>query len=153
MTDGILFFETGALADNVTVQDADFDMLSVDLGFKIKGFGLQTEFYARNLSKFNADGPLPISSLRDYAYSLQVSQMAFKRRLMIYLVNSYFFDEFNRHPWEAGGGINFYPLKSRSWRLNAQVVHVYKTAAGGTFGLYTAGQTGTTITTGIDILL
>jgi len=153
MTDGLLFFETGALADNVTVQNANYDMLSVDAGFKIKGFGLQAEFYARNLSKFNADGPLPISSLKDYAYSLQVSQMTFKRRVMVYLVNSYFFDQFKRHPWEAGGCINFYPLKSRSWRLNAQVMHVYKTAAGGTFGLYTAGQTGTTITTGIDILL
>src|SRR5215470_1372950 len=153
MTDGVLFFETGALADTVTVQNADYDMLSVDLGFKIKGFGLQTEFYARNLSRFNADGPLPISSIKDYAFSLQVSQMAFKRKLMLYLIHCYFFDQFKRHPWEAGGGINFYPLKSRSWRLNVQVMHVYKTAAGGTFGLYTAGQTGTTITTGIDVLL
>ncbi|HEY1869787.1 MAG TPA: hypothetical protein VGG71_01950, partial [Chitinophagaceae bacterium] len=85
--------------------------------------------------------------------SLQVSEMAFKSRLMIYGINCYFFDQFKRHPWEAGAGLNFYPLKSRSWRLNAQVMYVYKTAAGGTFGLYTAGQTGTTITTGVDILL
>jgi hypothetical protein len=153
MSDGVLFFETDALADGVTVDNADFDMLSVDLGVKYKGFGLQTEFYARNLSKFNADGPVPLSSIRDYAYSLQASYMAIPKKLSIYAVNSYFWDEFKRHPWEAGGGVNFYPVKSRSWRLNAQVMRVYKTAAGGTFGLYTAGQTGTTITFGTDILL
>jgi hypothetical protein len=153
MSDGILFFETGALADGVTVDKADFDMLSVDLGVKYKGFGLQAEFYARNLSDFEADGHLPINSMRDYAYSLQVSQMLIPKKLIIYGVNSYFWDEFKRRPWEAGGGLNFYPIKSRSWRLNAQVMRVYKTAAGGTFGLYTAGQTGTTITIGSDILL
>jgi hypothetical protein len=153
MSDGVLFFETDALADGVTVDNADFDMLSVDLGVKYKGLGLQTEFYARNLSQFNADGPVPLSSVRDYAYSLQASYMAIPKKLSIYAVNSYFWDEFDRHPWEAGGGVNFYPVKSRSWRLNAQVMRVYKTAAGGTFGLYTAGQTGTTITIGSDILL
>lgn len=153
MTDGVLFFETGSLADNVTVDKANFDMLSVDLGVKYKGFNLQTEFYARNLSKFDADGPLPLSSLKDYGYSLQISHMVLPKKLMIYGINSYFFDQFKRHPWEAGVGVNVYPIKSRSWRLNGQVMYVYKTAAGGTFGLYTAGQTGTTITLGTDILL
>jgi hypothetical protein len=153
MTDGILFFETGALAEGVTVDEADYDMLSVDLGVKYKGFGLQAEFYSRKLSKFAADGPLPLSSIHDYAYSLQISQMVIPRKLIIYGINSYFWDEFKRHPWEAGGGVNFYPIKSRSWRVNGQVMHVYKTAAGGTFGLYNAGQTGTTVTAGVDILL
>jgi hypothetical protein len=62
-------------------------------------------------------------------------------------------DEFERNPWEAGGGLNFYPTKTRNWRLNGQVMHVVKSSAGGTFGLYTAGQTGTTLTFGADILL
>ncbi len=153
MTDGVLFFETGALADGVTVDKANFDMLSVDLGVKYKGFNAQLEVYARNLSKFETDGPVPYSSLKDYAYSLQVSHMVVPKKLCLYAINSYFWDEFKRHPWEAGIGANIYPMKSRSWRLNAQVMRVYKTAAGGTFGLYTAGQTGTTITLGTDILL
>jgi len=153
MTDGVLFFETGALADNLTINKANFDMLSVDVGVKYKGFSIQSEFYARNLSKFDADGPTPLNSLHDYAYSLQISHMVVPKKLMVYGINSYFFDEFKRHPWEAGVGVNVYPIKSRSWRLNGQVIYVYKTAAGGTFGLYTAGQTGTTITLGTDILL
>lgn len=153
MTDGVLFFETGALADSVTVDNADFDMLSVDLGMKYNGFGVQAEFYARKLSKFNADGALPLSELKDYGYSIQLSQLVIPKKLIVYGFNSLFWDEFKRHPWEAGGGVNFYPIKTRSWRLNAQVWYVYKAAAGGTFGLYTAGQTGTSITIGTDILL
>ena len=60
MTDGVLFFETGALADNVTVDNADVDNMNIDAGFKYKGFGVQAEFHARKLSKFDADGPLPL---------------------------------------------------------------------------------------------
>jgi hypothetical protein len=153
MTDGVLFFETGALANGVTVDQADVDNVNVDAGIKYKGFSVQSEFHARKLSNFNADGPVPLYTINDYGYSLQVSYMAIPRRLMIYGINSYFWDEFKRHPWEGGGGVNVYPIKTRSWRLNFQVMHVYKSSAGGTFGLYTAGQTGTTIHFGTDILL
>jgi hypothetical protein len=153
MSDGVLFFETGSLADNVTVDKANVDNINIDLGFKYKGFHLQTEWHDRKLSKFDADGPLPMQTIRDMGYDIQLSMMIVPRKLMLYGVHSYFFDEFKRHPWEAGGGVNIYPIKTRSWRLNLQAMHVYKSSAGGTFGLYTAGQTGTTFTFGTDILL
>jgi hypothetical protein len=153
MTDGVLLFETGAVADGVTIDKANFDMLSVDLGFKYRGFHLQGELYTRKLSRFVADGVVPVNNMRDKGYSLVISHMVIPKRLMAYGINSFFWDEFNRHPWEAGGGVNVYPFKTRSWRLNLQVMHVDRTAAGGTFGLYTAGQTGTTFTFGTDMLL
>jgi len=153
MTDGVLFFETGALADGVTVQEANYDMVAVDAGLKYRGFNIQAELYDRYLTKFDADGPVPISSIHDVGYSVQLSQMVIPKYLCLYAIHSYFFDEFKRHPWEAGGGFNLYPTKTRSWRLNAQVHYVYKSSAGGTFGLYQGGQTGTTITIGTDILL
>jgi len=153
MTDGVLLFETGALANGVTIDNAAYNMLAVDLGFKYRGFSLQAELYSRKLNQFVADGPTPYTELNDRGYSLQLGYMVVPKKLNVYVVNSYFWDEFKRHPWEAGGGMNFYPAKSRSWRLNMQLMHVNKSAAGGTFGLYTAGQTGTTFTFGSDILL
>jgi hypothetical protein len=153
MSDGVLFFETGALANGVTVTEADFDMLSVDLGFKYKGFALHTELYYRTLSDIAADGELPLSSVTDKGYTLQVLYMLVPKILCIYGINSMIFDEFERNPYEAGGGFNIYPAKSRSWRINLQGMYVYKCAAGGTFGLYSAGQTGPTITAGVDVLL
>lgn len=153
MTDGVLLFETGALANGVTIDNAAYNMLAVDLGFKYRGFSLQAELYSRKLNQFVADGPVPYSALRDRGYSLQVGYMVIPKKLNVYGINSFFWDEFKRHPWEAGGGMNFYPAKSRSWRVNMQIMHVNKSAAGGTFGLYTAGQTGTTFTFGSDVLL
>ena len=153
ISDGLLFFETGALAPGVTVIEADYDMLAVDLGFKYRGFALHSEFYYRTLSKFDADGPLPIDFINDNGYSVQALYMVIPKILCVYGVNSMVIDEFERNPWEAGGGVNIYPRKTRSWRINLQAMHVYKSAAGGTFGLYTAGQTGTTVTIGTDFLL
>jgi hypothetical protein len=153
LTDGLLFFQTGALANGVTVQNANYDMVAADAGLKYKGFNLQTEFYDRYLSRFDADGPLPISSIHDVGYGIQVSQMIIPKLLCLYAIHSYFFDQFKRYPWEAGGGFNLYPKKTRNWRINAQVHYVYRSSAGGTFGLYNAGQTGTTVTIGTDILL
>ena len=53
ISDGFTFYETGALADGVTVIKADFDLLSIDAGIKYKGLHLQVEYYFRNLSKFD----------------------------------------------------------------------------------------------------
>jgi hypothetical protein len=153
ISDGLLFFETGALADGVTVDQADYNMLAVDMGVKYKGFNAQLELYGRRLSNFDADGPVPISEIKDIGYSLQVSQLLVPKRLIIYGINSYFWDEFKRNPHEYGGGFNFYPINSRSWRLNMLLMRVVRSSAGGTFGLYTSGQTGTTLTIGTDILL
>jgi hypothetical protein len=153
MSDGVLFFETGSLAPDVTVTEADYDMVAVDLGLKYKGFALHTEFYRRTLSDFDADGPLPLSTIRDDGYKVEALYMLMPKTLCVYGVYSKIIDEFKRTPWEAGGGVNLYPNRTRSWRINAQCMYVYKSAAGGTFGLYNAGQTGSTITIGTDILL
>lgn len=152
LSDGVLFFETGALAPGVTVQEADYAIVSVDLGMKYKGFGLQTELHYRKLSDFDVNGAVPQSTIVDKGYSIQASYMIVPQ-VNIYGIHTAIIDEFKRNPWEAGGGLNIYPNKSRSWRINLQAMYIYKSAAGGTFGLYGAGQTGTTLTFGTDILL
>ncbi len=75
MSDGVLFFETGALADSVTVDNADVDNWNVDAGVKYKGFNLQAEYHGRILSNFVTDGHVPINKITDHGYSLQISHM------------------------------------------------------------------------------
>ncbi|MBO9572239.1 MAG: hypothetical protein J7497_08540, partial [Chitinophagaceae bacterium] len=75
LTDGVLFFETGALADNVTVDNAKVSNWNVDAGFKYKGFGLQAEYHGRTLSDIKADGAVPYKTITDHGYSLQLSHM------------------------------------------------------------------------------
>lgn len=153
LSDGLLLYETGALAGGVTVDKSTFELLSVDAGVKYKGFCFVGEFYYRTLSDFVADGPIPYTTITDLGYSAQLSYMIVRDKLNLYAVNSMLIDEFERNPYEIGGGFNFYPLKTRNWRLNFQMMHVEKSAAGGTFGLYTSGHTGTAVTFGADILL
>lgn len=160
MSDGLLLFETGAFDSTMTLDKADFDMVAVDLGFKIKGFCFFTELYYRTLSNFVGyalDGVTEakpyLSKITDKGYTLQISYMVVPRKLSLYGVNSMMIDEFERNPYEVGGGVNFYPVGTRNLRINTQCMYVSKSSAGGTFGLYTAGQTGPTITFGVDILL
>lgn len=159
LSDGLLFFEKDAFVTGLTVVEADYNQVSVDLGFKYKGLGVHTELYYRTLSRINAvDDNLvptvsPIAKVTDKGYTLQVLYMLVPKTVCIYGVNSMLIDEFKRNPYEIGGGVNLYLTKSRSWRINAQAMHIVQGAGGGTFGLYTSGQTGTTLTIGTDILL
>src|SRR5262245_24088662 len=60
LADSVNVFETGALAPGVTVQNVDYEILSLDAGVKYRGVFLQTEIYTRWLNDFDADGPLPV---------------------------------------------------------------------------------------------
>jgi hypothetical protein len=46
-----------------------------------------------------------------------------------------------------------YPSGTRSWRLNLHLIRIERSPAASNFGFYTAGQSGTTISLGTDILL
>lgn len=161
LSDGLLFFEKDAFISGLTVVEANYDQTSVDLGLKYKGLALHTEFYYRTLSKIDAvdengfaqeiTGPDEV--ITDKGYTLQALYMLVPRKVCVYAIHSMLIDEYKRNPYEFGGGLNLYFTQSRSWRINVQATHIEKGASGGTFGLYTAGQTGTTITIGTDILL
>jgi hypothetical protein len=153
LSDGVSPYETGALAEGVTVETLDYDLLAFDAGLKYRGFSLQGEYYVRQLSDFVADGPLPLESVLDHGFMAEAMYMVVPKLLGAYVVSGYVFDDFEREPWELGGGLSAYPARSRSWRLNLHVLHVEESPAGSTFGYYSAGQTGTTISLGVDILL
>jgi len=153
LSDGVNPFEAGALADGVTVEDLDYDEMAFDMGLKYKGFSFQTEYGIRRLSNFNATGPVPDDSILDHGFYAQAMHMVVKQRLGVYATTGLIFDEFNRDPWELSGGASLYPFGSRSFRLNFHYIHVEQCPTGSSFGYYTAGQTGDTISIGTDILL
>jgi hypothetical protein len=157
LSDGVLFYETDALADGVTVMDADFDQGSIDLGMKIKGLHLQVEYYFRYLSNFNAQGPEPSlstipTSIFDHGFYATASYEVIPFMLQLYTSTSWIFDQFQRYPWEVIVGTNWYPAGTRSLRFNLQAINVQKSPASSSFGYYIGGQTGLTISTGIDFL-
>jgi hypothetical protein len=153
LSDGLNPFDANALAVGVTVQKLDYDELALDAGFKYRGFSFQSEYYVRKLSDFLATGPIPQESIVDRGFQVQGMHMVVPKLVGVYATYGRLFDDFERHPWEVSGGTSVYPLKNRSWRLNLHLIHVEKSPASSNFGFYTAGQTGTTISIGTDILL
>ncbi|MGE5812230.1 MAG: hypothetical protein ACM339_12055 [Ignavibacteria bacterium] len=158
ISDGVLFYDTGALADNVTVLEADFDQGAIDAGIKINGWHLQVEYYFRNLSKFDAQGPEPElssipTSIFDHGFYAFASYEIIPKALQIYGATSWIYDDFRREPWEIAAGMNWYPAGTRSFRLNLHAIYVDQSPASSSFGFYINGQTGTTISTGVDFLL
>jgi len=157
-SDGLLFYETGALAQDVTVRKANFDVLAIDAGVKLNGWHLQAEYYFRYLSKFDAIGPVQElssipTSLSDQGFYALVSYEAIPKALQVYAATSYVFDEFKRNPWEIVGGMSFYPSGTRSWRLNLHAIYMENSAASGSFGFYLAGIKGMALSLGTDFLL
>jgi hypothetical protein len=153
LSDGVFPFEAGALADTVTVNRLQYQVLSFDAGAKYKGFSFQGEFSHRVLSDFEATGPLPQSSIIDNGFFAEAMHMVVPTKLGIYVATSYLWDQFKRNPWELAGGASFYPYGKRNWRLNLHIIHIEKSPTGSNFGYYSAGQTGTTVSLGTDILL
>ena len=153
LSDGVNPFEAGALADTVTVNELDYDEIAIDAGFKYKGFSFQAEYGMRWLSEFDATGPLPDDSIFDHGFYAEAMHMVWEKKLGIYATSGYIMDEFDRTPWELGGGASFYPYGNRNFRLNLHYIHVDQCPTGSNFGYYTAGQTGNTISLGADILL
>jgi hypothetical protein len=159
LSDGLLFFETNSLANGVTVTSADFDEGSIDLGMKIKGLHLQVEYYFRYLSNFNLylentqmDLSTVPNTILDHGFYALASYEIIPFTLQLYASTSWIYDQFQRYPWEILGGLNFYPAGTRSLRFNLQAMHVDQSPASSSFGYYIGGQTGITISTGIDFL-
>ena len=153
LSDGVNPFDTGALADGVTVQKLSYDELAVDAGFKLRGFSFQSEYYWRKLSKFKADGPVPLKSIYDHGFQAQAMQMVVPKLVGVYATYGQVFDQFERNPYEVSGGVSYWPSGMRSWRLNLHLIRILQSPAASNFGFYTAGQSGTTISAGVDILL
>ena len=153
LSDGLNPFEEGALADSVTVTSLRYREAAIDGGVKYRGFSFQSEYYFRTLDQFEATGPLPLTSIYDHGFMAEASYMVVPKTLAAYAVSGYVFDQFRRRPWEAGGGLSYYPSHTRSWRVNLHLVHVQRSPASSFFGYYLDGLTGTIFSLGTDILL
>ncbi|MFL5581532.1 MAG: hypothetical protein ACJ8AO_14275, partial [Gemmatimonadaceae bacterium] len=153
LSDGLNPFDEGALAEAVTVKTLDYREAAVDAGAKYRGFSFQGEYYFRTLDRFVATGPLPLASIHDHGFMAEASYMVVPKTLAAYAAGGYIVDQFERRPWEAGGGLNFYPSHTRSWRVNAHVLHVERSPSSSFFGYYLSGLTGTILSFGADILL
>lgn len=155
LADSLLLFETGSLAPGVSVQEADWESVSIDAGMKYRGIFLQAEYYRRWLDKFVADGPLPVSQITDDGFYVQGAFFPIKQRLELYGATSWVYGDAEAGFGDAHEyilGANFYPFETRNVRVNAQVIDVTDSAVSSVFGFYVGGQTGTTYSVAASML-
>jgi len=102
-----------------------------------------------------ADGALPVGEIIDNGFYVQAACYPVPKKLEAYVATSQIYgDE------EAGFdkadeyivGTNFYPFDTRDTRLNLQYISVNHSPVGSTFGYYTAGQTGSTISVAYSLM-
>ena len=138
----------------MTVQQVDYNILSLDAGVKYQSLFLQTEVYFRKLERFIADGALPLTDIFDKGFYVQAAFYPIKKKLEVYGVTSQIYGDKDAgfsNSSEYIGGMNFYPTDSRNHRLNFQVMDVNHSPVGSTFGFYTGGQDGTTVSIAFSV--
>lgn len=152
LADSLNVFDTGALANGVTVQKLHYQLFTSAAAMKYHGFFLQAEGYDRKLDHFEADGPLPVSVVRNTGFYVQASQMIVPKRFELYTATSYIFGQYARHPHEFIGGANYYPWNTRNLRLNLQLIGVSHSPVSSTFGFYIGQLTGQIFSVGFTAL-
>ncbi len=154
LADSLNLFAEGSLAPGVTITNADYQILAVDAGLKYRGIFLQTEFYHRTLNGFQADGALPVDEIVDTGFYVQAAFFPIRQKLELYAATSQIYGDKDAgfgNSSEYLIGTNFYPAESRNYRLNIQVIDVNRSPVSSTFGYYTGGQDGTTISAAFSV--
>jgi hypothetical protein len=154
LADSLNVFDTGSLAPGVTVQNVDYQLLAFDAGLKYKGIFLQTEFYHRRLDAFVADGALPVDEIVDTGFYVQAAFYPWKKKVEVYAATSQIYGDSDAGFGDASEyliGANWYPFDTRNHRLNLQIIDINRSPVSSTFGYYTAGQDGTTVSAAFSI--
>lgn len=148
LSDSLNIFDTGAFAQGVTVEKARYQLISGSVGMKYHGLFLQGEGYDRTLDNFVADGPLPVSAVRDYGFYVQLGYMVVPKRVELYGATSYIFGQYGNSKEFIVGG-NYYPWNTRNARLNIQLINVDHSPVSSTFGFYLGQLTGQVFSIGM----
>lgn len=155
LADAVNLFDTGALAPDVTLQEARYSLLSADAGLKYRGMFIGAHYFHRWLDELVADGALPVDSVVDRGFYVQAAFYPVKHKLELYGATSWIFGDDDagfdtQH--EYLGGANWFPATTRDIRVNAQLIRVNRSPVSSSFGYYIGGQKGMTASLAASIL-
>ena len=154
LADSVNLFETGALAPNVTVFNADYRILALDAGMKYKGIFLQTELYYRVLDDFVANGILPVNEIKDKGFYVQAAFYPLPKKIEVYGATSQIYGDSSAGFSDSSEyilGMNYYITNSRNHRVNLQYIRAFDSPVSSTFGYYVGGQNGYTLAAAVSV--
>lgn len=150
LSDGTGIFAFDAFAPNTQVVEAKYEMASAFGGLKYKGFALDLDYFFRWVSKFKTVGQIPVTKLFDHGFSTQASYMLVPKKLMLYGIGSYIFGQYG-NPSEINVGLNWFPFKNRSFRLNPEIIFADRSPVGYSSYPTVVGANGTVFMANLEI--
>jgi hypothetical protein len=129
LSDGTPLFSPNAFNSGGRVNEARYQMVSVDAAAKLDGWALEGEYYFRQVDNFVTEGVVPVDDLWDHGFQLQASTMLAPREWQLYVTGSKIFGEYG-DPWEASVGVNWFPYKSRQFRINGELLFLNDSPVG-----------------------
>jgi DUF3011 family protein len=141
LTDGNNVFTQDLFALGTTVQKVRYEMASVDGGIKYKGLSVEAEYYWRWLSNFRGINTSGIADINDHGYQVQTSAMVVPKVLQAYVSGSEIRGVYGNAS-ELRAGMNWYVVKKRGLRVNAEWLHLNKCPVGYTAVPYPVGGNG-----------
>ena len=151
LTDGSVIFTPELFGPGITVEQVDYDMVSVDAGVKWKGLSLEGEYYWRWLSSFAGTNVQGIRDINDTGFQLQASAMLVPKSLQVYVGGSAIFGDRYGDASELRAGVNWYFVKERGLRVNAEWIHLNNCPVGYTAVPYAVGGNGDVFHTNLEL--
>lgn len=141
LTDGNVIFTPDLFGAGISVDKVTYDMASLDAGVKYHGFSLEAEYYWRWLSEFTGPGADVIEDIDDHGFQVQASAMAIRDVLQVYVGASEIRGRYGDGS-ELRAGLNWYPMKKRGVRVNAEWLGLDNCPVGYTAVPYPVGGNG-----------
>jgi hypothetical protein len=150
LTDGSVIFTPDLFGPGITVEQVDYDMVSVDGGVKYKGLSIEAEYYWRWLSDFAGSNTSGIEDIDDHGFQVQASAMVVPKVLQVYAGGSGIFGRYGDAS-ELRAGANWYVAKDRGLRVNVEWLHLNECPVGYTAVPYPVGGNGDVIHTNFEM--
>ena len=141
LTDGSVIFTPDLFGPGISVEKLKWEMSSIDAGIKYKGLSLEAEYYWRWLSNFRGTNVGGLADIQDHGFQVQSSAMAIPRTLQVYLSGSAIKGKYGDAS-EVRAGANWFIVKERGLRFNAEWLHLNKSPVGYTAVPYPVGGNG-----------
>jgi hypothetical protein len=151
LTDGSVIFTPDLFGPGITVEKVRYDMVSVDGGVKYRGLSLEAEYYWRWLSDFRGTNTLGIEDIHDTGFQVQSSAMVVPKTLQVYLSGSAIYGDRYGDASEVRAGFNWYFVKERGLRFNAEWLHLNNCPVGYTAVPYPVGGNGDVFHTNLEL--
>ena len=150
LTDGSNIFTPNLFAPGIAVNRVHYAMSSLDGGIKYHGLSLEAEYYWRWLSQFRGSNTAGIADIDDHGFQVQSSAMAVPKALQVYLSGAAIRGHYGNSS-EVRAGFNWYVVKERGLRLNAEWIHLNKCPVGYTAVPYPVGGNGDVFHTNFEM--